>query len=430
MSFRLLEGMKLGVAAAATQIEGGNKQNSWYEWYLRGRISDGSDPSVAANHYELYASDAQLMRDMGVGHYRMGIEWARLEPSRGVYDEAAFAHYRDEITLLKRLGIEPLLTLHHFTNPLWFERMGAFETKDCAPVFLGFVKKVIEELGDLVCEYITINEPNVYATFGLFFGLWPPGKKSLPATLRVLNHMCECHVKAYELIHRLREQKGHKDTRVGYAHHMRVFVPKNPGNLWHRLCTPLMRRLFQSSLSKAFLTGKGGFPLRRVGGAGGGLFCDFHAINYYSRTAVSGLKDGVLDGVPVNDLGWEIYPEGIALCAHELDRLARLPVYITENGTCDNTDAFRCRYIYEHIKALCESGLPVSRYYHWCFTDNFEWLEGFSARFGLVHVDYATQRRTVKRSGGFYRQMIAQGGVSQRMADEYCAAAYKTNAVE
>lgn len=427
VSFALKDGLQLGVASAATQIEGGDRQNSWYEWYLQGHIKDGSDPSVATQHYERYASDAQLMHDMGIRHYRLGIEWARLEPQRGVYDEAAFAHYREELLLLKRLGIEPLLTLHHFTNPLWFERLGTFENPECADIFLSFVRKVVEEFGDLVSEYITINEPNVYATSGFFFGEWPPGKKSFGATIKVLQNMCECHIKAYHLIHKLREDRGFTETKVSYAHHMRSFVPKNPKNLWHRLCTPLLHRIFQSSVSKSYLTGKACWPLRRVRGVQPGLFCDFHAVNYYSRTAVSGFKSDFLENVSVNDLGWEIYPQGIVQNAGELDKLAPLPIYITENGTCDNTDAFRCRYLYEHIKALCDSKLDVRRYYHWCFTDNFEWLDGFSARFGLVHVDYATQTRTVKRSGEFFTRMIGEGGVSQSLFDEYCDQEYKTN---
>jgi len=426
MSFKLLEGMQLGVAAAATQIEGGNKQNSWYELYLKGRIKDGSDPSIATKHYELYADDAQLMRDMGIKHYRMGIEWARLEPEQGVFDEQAFLHYRSELLLLKELGIEPLVTIHHFTNPLWFERMGAFENHSSVDIFLNFVKKVVEAFGGLVSEYITINEPNVYAAFGLFFGMWPPGKKSMKATFRVLNNMCECHIKAYALIHALRERMGFADTKVSYAHHMRVFAPKNPQNIWHRICTPILHRIFQSSVSKAFLTGKACFPLRSVKGEKG-LFCDFHAVNYYSRTAVTGFGDEFMENVPVNDLGWEIYPPGIAGNAQELYKLAPLPIYITENGTCDNEDTFRCRYLYEHIKALCETGLPVERYYHWCFTDNFEWLDGFSARFGIVHVDFSTQERTIKRSGAFYKKMIGEHGVTQEMYEEYCRVAYKTN---
>lgn len=427
MSFKLPDGMRLGVAAAASQIEGGNKENSWYDWFLQGHIKDGSDPSVAANHYERYEQDAQLMHDMGIRDYRMGIEWARLEPERGVFDETGFAHYRRELLLLRELGIEVLLTIHHFTNPLWFERMGAFENPDCVDIFLKFVQKVVEELGELVSEYITVNEPNVYASHGWYLGLWPPGKKSMKETLLVMKNMCECHIKAYTLIHKLRESMGRKNTKVSYAHHMRSYAPQNKKNLGHIICTPILHRLFQSCVSRTFLTGKAAWPIGRIKGVKKGLYCDFHAINYYSRTAVSGLADGVLPGVPVNDLGWEIYPAGIAQNARELYKLARLPIYITENGTCDNTDSFRSRYLYEHIGALCESGLPVWRYYHWCFTDNFEWLEGFSARFGLVYVDYLTQERKIKKSGVFYKKMIEERGVTPEMADEYCAVSYRTN---
>ncbi len=421
------ERLKLGVASAATQIEGGNQNNSWYDWYQKGHIKDNADPSVATMHYERYTEDAHLMHEMGIGHYRLGLEWARLEPQPGVFDEAAFAHYRDELLLLKKLEIEPLLTLHHFTNPLWFERMGAFESRTCIDIFLRFVSKVIDELGNIVCEYITINEPNVYATSGYFFGEWPPGQKSLPKAIRVMGNMCECHLRAYELIHKKRRAMGFNNTRVSYAHHMRVFAPMNPKNLWHRFSALLMRRLFQTCISSAFLTGRSGWPLRRMRGIKRGLYCDFHAINYYSRTAAKGFTAGFLPGMPVNDLGWEIYPQGIATCANELYALAKLPIYITENGTCDETDAFRSRYIYEHLKALCESSLPVERYYHWCFTDNFEWVEGFTARFGIVHVNYDTQQRTIKNSGAFFSAMIREGGVSQQLFDEYCSAIYKMN---
>ena len=242
--------MELGVASAATQIEGGDKNNSWYDWYQKGHITDGSDPSIADRHYELYEADTRLMHSMGIRHYRLGVEWARLEPEPGVYDEAAFAHYRAELALLRQLGIKPLLTLHHFTNPMWFERMGAFESPGLRRYVPALRHKGDQRVGATSQrKYITINEPNVYAVFGWFFGDWPPGKKSIRATFRTYNHLCECHVKAYGLIHKLRAEMGLTDTKVSYAHHMRVFEAKNPHNLWQRVCARLMRRLFQTSFS-------------------------------------------------------------------------------------------------------------------------------------------------------------------------------------
>jgi beta-glucosidase len=150
-----------------------------------------------------------------------------------------------------------------------------------------------------------------------------------------------------------------------------------------------------------------------------GEYADFIGVNYYSRSTVSGLSDGVRENCPKNDLGWEIYPEGIVRCTEKLLKVLRRPVWVTENGTCDMEDAYRARYICEHLKAMTDSGLPFERYYHWCFCDNFEWLEGESARFGLVHVDYETQQRTVKNSGRFYSEASAAGGVTEEIYEKY-----------
>ena len=150
-----------------------------------------------------------------------------------------------------------------------------------------------------------------------------------------------------------------------------------------------------------------------------GEYLDFIAINYYTRTTVSGLGDGTKADAFKNDLGWEIYPEGLIRLAEWLYQLLNRPIYITENGTCDNSDTFRSKYIYEHLKAITESDLPIIRYYHWCFCDNFEWLEGESSRFGIVHIDYETQERTIKQSGEFYSKMIEAKGVTQELCEQY-----------
>jgi beta-glucosidase len=142
---------------------------------------------------------------------------------------------------------------------------------------------------------------------------------------------------------------------------------------------------------------------------------------------VSSFGDGVKESVPVNDLGWEIYPQGIADCVKWMYDEYKAPVYITENGTCDTYDKFRSRYIYEHLKVLCESGYPVERYYHWCFLDNFEWLEGESGRFGIVHADYETQARTIKESGRFFSEVIKEHGVSEDLYERYCRQEYNIN---
>lgn len=179
--FSLPDNLKLGCATAATQIEGGDKNNSWYAWsQTKGHIKDGSSPFRANQHWQLYDEDLQLMSEMGIRDYRFGIEWSRIEPSEGVFDDKAMGHYRAEISRMIHYGIHPLVTLHHFSNPTWFEEMGAFETRESVAHFQRYAAYVVSHLSDLCTDYVTINEPNVYAVNGYIFGSWPPGKKSRP----------------------------------------------------------------------------------------------------------------------------------------------------------------------------------------------------------------------------------------------------------
>lgn len=419
MEFRLLPGMKLGVASAAAQIEGGDVDHQWNAWADAGRIRDGSSPRRANDHYARWKEDIDLMRSMGIRVYRLSIEWARIEPRAGEFDEDALAYYRTLLKYIRSCGIEPLVTLFHFTIPMWLARRGGVADVENAGLYLRFVQRAVRAFGELANEYITINEPNVQASEGYYGGGEPPGENSMRKALHVASALAGWHIRAYRLIHAVRREMGFANTKVSFAHHMRAFAPENPRHPWHRLSAKLARYFFQGAIQRACLTGRFPFPLKNLYGLKPGEYADFLALNYYARSAVSGLRDGTAENVPKNDLGWEIYPRGIVECLRELRLVLARPIYITENGTCDNTDAFRARYIAEHLAVLCASGLPVERYYHWCFTDNFEWLEGESARFGLVHVDYDTQARTVKRSGNFYSALISEGGMNDVLYKEY-----------
>jgi len=421
MDFSIPEGMLMGVATAATQIEGGNVDSNWNDWYQHGFIKDGTDPAIGNDHWEKWQEDTDIMSHMGLQIYRFGIEWARLMPQEGHINEDAVARYRQELLLLKEKGIRPLLTIHHFTNPMWFERKGAFEKRDNLHYYLELVELAVGRFGDLCSDYITINEPNVYATNSYCFGLWPPGKKDIKATIAVMENLAYCHIKAYQIIHQKRKAMGHTDTMVGCANHLRVFAPKNSRNLWHCISAKLSAWLFQNALTKAMTLGKFPLPLRNHGHFPKGEYTDFIGLNYYTRSTVSGIGDGVMENSPRNDLDWEIYPQGIVDCARQLYEVLPRPIWVTENGTCDNDDRFRCRYLYEHLKALSGSGLPFRRYYHWCFCDNFEWVEGNSAKFGLVSVDPESRCRTIKESGKFYSEIIRNQGVTSEMYDNYVA---------
>ena len=231
--------------------------------------------------------------------------------------------------------------------------------------------------------------------------------------------MAYCHIRCYQMLHKTREAMGYSDTMIGFANHLRVFEPENPKNPVQAATARAVEWLFQGAVTEAMSTGVFRLPLRNHWKLPKGEYCDFHGVNYYTRSTVTGFADGVRKNSPRNDLGWEIYPDGLPQVAEKLEKLLKRPIWVTENGTCDNQDTFRARYIYEHLRAMLRSGLPFERYYHWCFCDNFEWLEGESARFGLINVDYATQTRTIKRSGEFYADMLHSGGVTDEAYDAY-----------
>ena len=414
--FSLPDELLLGCATAATQIEGGDTNNSWYEWAQKpGVIRDGSSPFRANDHWRRLEADTALMAEIGLQCYRLGVEWSRIEPEEGRFDPAAIEHYRQELQLLREKGIRPLVTLHHFSNPLWFERKGAFENESSIPVFRRFVDHVVTALQDLCDEYVTINEPNVYATMGYVFGTWPPGRKNSLKAFRIMKHLAMCHIHAYRDIHRI---FGNRPVQVGFANHLRVFDPLSASPL-DRMGARLLDHLFQGAVTEAFMTGRFKWPVGSGAPLGEGRYYDFIGINNYTRNTVSGLSYSTKQDTDLTDLGWEIYPKGLAdLCKAQYQRY-QAPIWITENGICAADDRKRVAYISDHLRQALASGTPVERYYYWTFMDNFEWAEGESAPFGLVACDFTTQERSVRPSGRFYQELIQNRQLSQDMIDRY-----------
>ena len=408
--FRLPDSFLLGTATAATQIEGGDRNNNWYAWYEAGNILDGSDPSVACDHWNRVEEDTELLSKLGCRVHRLGVEWSRIEPEEGRIDESAVEHYRRELAGIREAGVIPMVTMYHFSHPMWFERDGGWLSPRAGERFLRFAEVLVRRLGDLVDEWITINEPNVYLLFGHFMGEWPPGGKSLRDFFRGAKHIVRAHRAAYDMIHRVSAELGRETPSVGVAHHLRVFDPER-GNPLDRAVASAYRRLTQDRFVRQMSSSR---------------WSDFLGVNYYSRDLVRFTFDPpegfgrrtVAPGAPVNDLGWERYPEGLYRVIRRYAEMTALPVYVTENGTCDANDSFRASYIYDHLYQLyrlLEDGVDVRRYYHWTLTDNFEWAEGNAARFGLVHVDYATQKRTVRDSGWFYADVCTRHSLSEDM---------------
>lgn len=415
--FSFKQPIGLGVATAPTQIEGHATRNSWYDWAENpGNIADGSSPIPANDHWARFKEDIDLMAELGIRYYRLGIEWSRIEPEEGRFDESAVTHYREELAYMAQKGIRPLLTLHHFSNPRWFENRGAFLSKGSIDVFLRYVRFIVSEIRDLCAEYITINEPNVYAVNGYLYGIWPPGRSSVSQCLSVMSILGTCHLRAYRAI---REIYGEKTVRIGFANHYRIF--RSPSPRWiSRFRTKRIEQLFQDGLTRFMTTGKSSFPFGCFSKIRKGLYCDFIGINYYTRCTMNGFAEiPVPDLFPKNDLGWEIYPEGIRILSEKYHERYGLPIWITENGTADEKDAFRSKYICDHLRELALNCPYVERYYHWTFIDNFEWAEGETARFGLVANDFRSQRRTVRNSGRFYSDIIRNNGVTGEMVNDH-----------
>lgn len=421
----------MGSATAATHIEGGDQPHNWYRWSELGKIRDGSHSKVACDHINRIASDVKLLKAIHTETYRMGIEWSRIEPEEGKFSEEGIALYRKEIELLLKNNIRPLVTLWHFSNPLWMEDDGGWINPKCIDRFLSYARFVVDQLGDLVTDWVTINEPNVYLFLGYFEGRWPPGiTGNVRYYLRGANHFAKAHLRAYDQIHQQLADRGQTDINVGVAHHLRIFDLFDKRHLT-RFAAYISSHLFQWMYLEAMTRGRFTFPLHFFNREFPRKnYADFIGINYYSRDLVKGVyKPGTLfnelnvkPGKAVNDLGWEIYPNGLYRICKLVYRRYNIPIFITENGISDAKDQQRAKFIYDHLKALrkaIKKGIDVRRYYHWSTMDNFEWQEGVSARFGLYHNNYETQERTLRESGKFYAEICKKKKVSQKMIRKY-----------
>ncbi len=412
----------IGTASAAMQIEGNFTDSNWHMWAnTPGKIADGSSPEPATDHWVRWQEDNALMEELHLQIARISVEWARIEPAPKQFDESALERYRAEILDLKARGIRPLVTLHHFGHPAWIEHRGGMSNPDNVQYFLRYVNKVIDHLGDIVDDWITINEPNVFATLAHLQGVFPPGERSLIKVFSMLRTFAIAHLRAYKLLHERLDSPKRKIT-VTFAYAVRSFAPLNPRNILHRFSTKLSNYLFHTVIEEACFSGVF-HPIigPRPKDLQVGKYCDVIGINYYTRSACSFLKDGTYPNVPVNDLGWEIYPAGLIEQAKRLHERYHLPIWVTENGCADNSrpESFRPQYLLDHFTAMIESGLPFTRYYHWCFVDNWEWAEGMIPTFGIVGMEPDTLNRYIKPSAQMLKEIIDAGAITTEIYERY-----------
>ena len=390
-----------GVSTAAHQVEGGN-HNQWSEWELENakalairstyqfedldnwpavkRVAKQPGNYVSGrtvNHYTQYEQDFDLARTMHMNAFRFSVEWSRIQPEEDAWNAEAVRHYKDYIAAMKKRGLEPVMTLLHFTLPIWFARKGGFERRANVRYFVEFVDRILEELGPSVRYIITINEPETYTYQSYITGEWPPQRHKKLLALRVYRNLALAHNHAARVIH----QKSRKH-KVSVAKNSMFVYPGD--DAWLSRVSASVGQFIQDD-----------YFLRQVYKT-----CDFLGVNYYMDARIYGYRMHNPQD-KVNDLGWDMEPQNIELVLKRLHDKYHLPIMITENGVADATDQYRKWWLTQTIVALqkaMDSGVVVFGYLHWSLLDNFEWDKGTWPRFGLFAVDYATGARTPRSS--------------------------------
>lgn len=413
-----------GAATSSHQIEGNNKNNDWWRWEQEGRIKEAS--GIACNQYELFRNDFKLAKSLNHNAHRFSLEWSRIEPEEGKYDGDALTHYKDIVKTLRSLNIIPIVTINHFTLPQWFQEKGGWIGKRSSYIFSLFAEKVARELGEDVCYWLTVNEPigNIHGAY--IDGSWPPGRRSLKEAAMAIVSILQAHCLAYKAIHRVYKEKGWPAPKVSFAKFTIQYTPCRAGSIPDIISTRFrhyyVNKFFITSLMSGWCIAPR-IPLRRLPLK---RSLDFIGLNYYTRDYIhfaGFFKDRIFGKIcsqihheksgKRNFLRWEIYPEGLYKMLMEYKQYG-LPILITENGICSNNDNDRIDFIKAHLREAHRAigkGVPVFGYLHWSLMDNFEWTHGFGPRFGLVEVDYATQRRIVKPSARIYADIIKNNAI-------------------
>ena len=420
-----------GTATAAHQVEGNNTNNNWYAWEHqkdsngKSRIHNNDKSGIAANHWNLYRDDISLMNDLGVGYYRFSVEWSKIEPENGIINEKALEHYRDVCIALIDSGLTPVITLHHFSHPIWFEELGAFEKEENIEYYIRFSELVFNKLSDIVPIWCTINEPAVYVTQGYFNGVFPPGKKDPLLAGYVMRNLLNAHVQVYQ---RLKSLPNGENVQIGLVKNI---TQLDPLRRWHILdwyFSGILNDVFTNSTLNLFTKGEFDFYLPAMANISYENYdainsLDFIGLNYYSRWHVKGqlnlAEPFTFELRPQDiqtDMPYAIYPEGFYKAVKTIAKL-NVPIIITENGIADDKDDRRSLFIKRYLYALfktIEEGYDIQGYFYWSLMDNFEWAEGYMMKFGLYDVDFNTQKRTLRSGSQSFVDIVNQQNADKR----------------
>jgi len=424
-SLRFPGGFLWGAATSSYQVEGNNHNNQWWAWEQEGgHIEDGTVSGLACDHYNRFQEDFALAQELGHNAHRFSIEWSRIEPEEGRWDEKEVEHYRRVVESVREHGMVPFVTLHHFTNPLWFERLGAWTNPRAPELVARYAGHMAKALGGAVPFWLTINEPSVTPAGGYMTGEFPPCERDMNKAMAAAKHI----LIALGTMHQAIKENALHDPPVGPVINMTYVQPASDSEEDSRAAR-ILDRYLNSYWLDGLRDGVVGPPAEGREEAPGlkGAW-DFVGVNYYSRARVkAGPPPTLIEQLSpdadaeTSTMGWEVYPEGFYHC---LMRAAShgVPVYITENGIGTDDDEQRCRYIVRHLREAhraLRDGADIRSYLHWCFQDNFEWTRGFRQKFGMVATRPGTLDRLPKPSAYMFRDIARENGVTPEIIERY-----------
>jgi beta-glucosidase len=403
-----------GTSVSHYQVEGDDPCD-WTEWERAGRTRGGScGPAVGS--WDRYESDADLTLAAGANAFRFSISWSRVEPRLGHFDDAALDRYRRLVEHLINIDLEPVVTLFHYTHPLWFHERTPWTSPRSVDRFAEFAARVVEALGDRIRVWIPLNEPLVFLLAAYFDGQIPPGLADGRLLPKVFDHLLAAHCAAAAVI-----RDRQPNSAIGIAHNMVAFAPERRGNFLDRMLTRVAHRCYNRGVLEAFASGRWDFllpPTTRLRGRREDLVhsIDFFGVNFYSRLhlrcpgkerLIGEFHYRDAKGSGLTDNGWEIVPDELERLLVEASSIG-LPLVISENGIADAADRVRSDFLVDHASAIARAesrGVPIFGYFYWSLLDNYEWLDGFGPKFGLYAVDHATMKRRPRASVATFRSL-------------------------
>jgi beta-glucosidase len=375
-------GFRWGTATAAHQVEGGNWNNDWWAWEHNPDSPCVEPSGDACDHFFRYPADIGLLADLGFTSYRFSVEWSRIEPEDAEFSRAALDHYRRVASVCRDHGVEPVVTLHHFTTPRWVAAAGGWTDPVTADRFARFADHVAAYLGDVTTRWCTFNEPNIVATIGYLQGAFPPGQHDRDARRRANDVFVAAHAKAVPLV------KARSEAPVGLTLAMRQLWPVGETDEDRAAAEARIAHILEG-MEDPFLEAA--------------KTDDFIGVQTYSRQRIG--PEGEVDpedGVPTTIMGYEFWPDALEACIRRAwAASANVPVLVTENGIATADDDQRIDYVrraLEGVQRCLADGIEVLGYTYWSLLDNFEWALGYKPTFGLIGVDRETFERTVKPS--------------------------------